>query len=110
LLLAIVASLATAACDEARPGPVDAMGGPWGYRLRANASEAGIDAYIEPGTCTGQTEPALQGTILDQTIYVGAMADGETYLARHNWFNQGSQYRTTLANYPGYPAVTVVDY
>ena len=38
------------------------------------------------------------------------MADGETFLERHNWFNQGAHYRATVANYPGYPAVTMVDY
>jgi hypothetical protein len=88
----------------------DAAGGPWGYRLRANATTLGIDLYIEANTFSNQPAPLLQGTIPDQTVYVGPMADGETYLQRHNWFNQGAQYRATVANYPGYPAVTVADY
>jgi hypothetical protein len=54
--------------------------------------------------------PKLQGTIPDQTIYAGAMASGETFLQRHNWFNQGALYRALVKNYPAYPRVTVVDY
>ena len=88
----------------------DAAGGPWGYRLRPNLLDKGIDVYIEAGTFTGQTAPQLQGTIPDQTIYAGAMTDGETYLVRHNWYNQGAHYRAEVANYPSYPGVTVVDY
>lgn len=88
----------------------DATGGPWGYRLRPNATRIGIDVYIEANTFTNQPMPQLQGTIPDQTIYVGEMADGETYLQRHNWFNQGAMYRATAANYPGYPDVAVVDF
>jgi len=88
----------------------DAAGGPWGYRLRANPTIRGIDLYIEANTFSNQPAPQLQGTIPDQTIYTGTMADGETYVQRHNWFNQGAQYRATVANYPGYPEVVVVDY
>ena len=88
----------------------DGAGGPWGYRLRANATKVGIDLYIEANTFSNQPAPQLQGTIPDQTIYTGPMAGGETFLERHNWFNQGAHYRATAANYPSYPAVGVVDY
>ncbi len=88
----------------------DAAGGPWGYRLRRNASIAGIDLYFEANTWSNQPTPRLQGTIPDQTIYVGANAAGESFLERHNWFNQGAMYRAVAANYPSYPNVTVVDY
>ena len=88
----------------------DAAGGPWGYRLRYSPSDLGIQVFIEAGTFSNQPMPKLQGTIPDQTIYAGGMADGETYLERHNWYNQGALYRTIVANYPAYPRVTVVDY
>jgi hypothetical protein len=88
----------------------DAAGGPWGYRLRHSPSRLGIDVFIEAGTFSNQPTPVLQGTIPDQTIYAGAMADGETYLQRHNWYNQGALYRMVAANFPAYPRVTVVDF
>jgi hypothetical protein len=89
----------------------DATGGPWGFRLRTPASGGlGVDVYIEANTFSNQPQPEFLGTIPDQTIYVGTMADGEVYLERHNWYNQGAQYRSVAANYPQYPAVTVVDY
>jgi len=89
----------------------DATGGPWGFRLRTAADfSVGFDVYIEAGTFSNQPLPQLQGTIHDQTIYVGTMADGEVYIERHNWYNQGSQYRVVTANYPQYPNITVIDY
>jgi hypothetical protein len=77
----------------------DAAGGSWGYRLRTAADlKTGFDLYIEANTFTNQPQPQLQGTIRDQTLYVGTMADGEVFIDRHNWYNQGAQYRAVKAN------------
>ena len=89
----------------------DATGGPWGFRLRTAADfTTGFDVYIEPNTFSNQPLPQLEGTIHDQTIYAGTAADGEVLIDRHNWYNQGAQYRAVSANFAQYPNVTVVDY
>jgi hypothetical protein len=88
----------------------DATGGPWGFILRASLTEVGLDVTIPAGTFTVPAGPEDIGIIPDQSLYVGTMADGEVYLDRHNWFNQGAQYRAVTANYPAYPRVALVDY
>jgi len=66
--------------------------------------------YFPPNTFTGQTQPKLIGTIPDTTVYAGAMASGEVFISRHNWYNQGSHYRALTANLTAFPQVAVADY
>jgi hypothetical protein len=70
----------------------------------------GIDLYYPPNTFSGQPLPQLIGTIPDATLYAGRMSGADVYVSRHNCYNQGAHYRSVVANYPGFPNVTVVDY
>ena len=88
----------------------DAIGGPWGFWLRPSPSTTGIDVYFPPNAFSDQPDAQLIGTIPDTMVYAGRLTSGDVFLSRHNWFNQGAQYRSIVANYPEYPRVTVVDY
>src|SRR5207247_5622402 len=65
---------------------------------------------IPAGTFTVPSGPDPVGVLTDQNLYVGTSGAGEVFLERHNWYNQGAQYRVVTANYPAYPRVALVDY
>jgi hypothetical protein len=85
----------------------DACGGPWGCIIKPGTY--GFDVYFAANTWSNQPLPKLQGTIEDTSLNVGAMASGEVFICRTNWFNQGAHYRCNVENYPDYPNIATID-